>query len=112
MANSLVEWVIAVKNRDGKCLECGKKEDLHAHHIKPKSTHPKLKLDVGNGKTLCYSCHKKEHEKNRPVRIRSEYPQRRTLLKKIEELELEIARLKGINKEASRGRNHKVAEPI
>jgi predicted nucleic-acid-binding Zn-ribbon protein len=88
MANSKLQiWSNAVRERDGKCLKCGKTEDLHAHHIKPKATHPELILDVKNGKTLCYSCHKSEHEQNRPVRIRSQRPRRKTLEKKIQELE-------------------------
>lgn len=98
----LSDWSRDVKVRDGKCMECSRTEDLHAHHIKPKSTHPELKLDLDNGKTLCYRCHKAEHEKNRPVRIRSTNPQRRTLLKqnyyllqRVEELKVEISKLKG-----------------
>lgn len=90
-------WSAAVKERDGKCMECGRVEDLHAHHIKPKSTHPELKLDVENGKTLCYGCHKSEHEKNRPVRVRSEKPNRKTLLMIIKHLESKVATLEGLN---------------
>lgn len=59
--------------------------------MKPKSTHPELALDVDNGETLCYRCHKAEHEKNRPVRIRSNKPQRRVLEKRIAELEGQLA---------------------
>ena len=82
------EWSAFVRNRDGQCLNCGCIEDLHAHHILPKSTHPDKRLDVDNGMTLCYRCHKKEHEKNRSVRInRALHPHRKTLIKRIEELE-------------------------
>jgi translation initiation factor 1 (eIF-1/SUI1) len=91
-------WADSVKSRDGKCGECGKSEDLHAHHIKPKSTYPELSLDPNNGKTLCYRCHKAEHEKNRPVRIRSNRPQRKKLEARISELEAEVARLRTIVK--------------
>lgn len=80
-------WADAVKARDGKCVCCGRAEDLHAHHIKPKASSPELKLDVSNGKTLCYRCHKAEHEKNRPVRVRSKRPQRRTMEARIAWLE-------------------------
>jgi len=94
MANGKLQiWANAVKERDGKCVACGKKEDLHAHHIKPKASHPELMLDIDNGKTLCYACHKLEHEKNRPTRIRSNRPQRRTMEKKIKELEIKIKEL-------------------
>lgn len=95
VAKILAEWSKAVKERDGKCMECGREEDLHAHHIKPKSTHPELKLDIENGITLCYGCHKRAHENNRAVRIRSNKPQRRTLFKKIAELEEKVSILKG-----------------
>ena len=55
------EWRKQVFERDGyKCQHCpqvgGK---LHADHIKPWSTHPELRYDVKNGRTLCVSCHRK-----------------------------------------------------
>lgn len=94
--SKLNEWADSVKARDGKCVECGKEEDLHAHHIKPKSTHPELSLDPSNGKTLCYRCHKAEHEKNRPIRIRSNRPQRRKLQARIAQLEAKVSELQEI----------------
>jgi hypothetical protein len=93
------DWAKAVKARDGKCQYCGKTTDLHAHHIKPKSTHPALKYELNNGMTLCYACHKVEHELHRPVRIRSGMPQRRTLLKRLAELEKEVTGLRAIMKQ-------------
>ena len=95
----LSDWSAQVKGRDGKCRNCGTVEDLHAHHIKPKATHPELILDVANGITLCYRCHKREHERNRPVRIRSPRPHRKTLERQIEELEREVASLRHWNSE-------------
>lgn len=96
------QWSKEIRDRDGKCLECGRTEDLHAHHIKPRSTHPELSFELSNGKTLCYGCHKAEHERNRPVRVRSNKPQRNTLarqnaylLLRIEELKREVKLLKG-----------------
>ena len=83
-------WASGVKARDGLCAHCGSRDDLHAHHIKPKSTHPDLRYDLSNGVTLCYRCHKAEHEKNRVRLGRSGRPQRRTLMKKIEILEARI----------------------
>lgn len=82
-----------VKARDGKCIHCGRMEDLHAHHIKPKWSHPELKLDLENGVALCYRCHKAEHERHRPVRLRTERPRRKTLVAKIQELEDKIVML-------------------
>lgn len=96
------QWSRDVRARDGKCLECGRTEDLHAHHIKPKSSHPELILELSNGKTLCYGCHKAEHERNRPIRIRSDKSQRNTLakqnaylLERIVELKRQIKLLTG-----------------
>jgi len=99
MKSKLAEWSLAVRTRDGKCMSCGDLNNLHAHHILPKSTHPELALDVENGKTLCYACHKKEHENNRMPRIRKEYrPHRKTLERRIEALEAEIAALTATNR--------------
>ena len=89
----LSDWSKAVRARDGKCVKCGKLEDLHAHHIRPKATHPELILVLDNGMTLCYTCHKREHELNRPVRIRSENPRKNTLHARISELLRRIAEL-------------------
>lgn len=98
MAESRIqEWSRSVKERDGKCMKCGKLDDLHAHHVKPKSTHPELKYVVENGVTLCYTCHKKEHEANR-IRVRSARPQRKTLDRKIEMLEGMVAELQSENR--------------
>lgn len=55
-------WSIAVKKRDNyKCVECDSSENLHSHHIKPKSLYPELRYDLDNGVTLCKSCHFKIH---------------------------------------------------
>jgi predicted RNase H-like nuclease (RuvC/YqgF family) len=89
------EWADKVKTRDGRCVECGTVEDLHAHHIKPKSSHPELSLELGNGKTLCYRCHKAEHERNRPMRIRSNKPRRSTLEARVRQLEKMVQELEG-----------------
>lgn len=100
MPSLLQQWACAVKDRDGKCVDCGATEDLHAHHIKPKATHPELKLEVGNGKTLCYRCHKREHDNNKPKSATPRRPHRRVLEKRIQELEREVqtlrAKLKGM----------------
>ena len=94
MTPKLKVWADDVKARDGKCMECGTLHDLHAHHIKPKAAHPELTLDLSNGKTLCYRCHKAEHERNRPPRIRTDRPQRKSLEKRIQFLEAEIKMVK------------------
>jgi len=54
------QWRKAVYKRDDyTCQQCGDRGvRLEAHHIKPFATHPELRFDVGNGITLCKSCHR------------------------------------------------------
>ena len=53
------EWRTAIFARDAyTCQECGVKGGrLQADHIKPFSTHPDLRYDLSNGRTLCVPCH-------------------------------------------------------
>jgi len=67
-------WATKVKERDNyTCQICGKnKEDvgnkkIHAHHIKPKKSHPEFKYDTKYGITLCNICHKKYE--NKPTKL-------------------------------------------
>lgn len=55
------EWRRAVFVRDAyTCVECGQRGGrLHADHIKPWSTHPALRYEVSNGRTMCVPCHSK-----------------------------------------------------
>jgi hypothetical protein len=84
------EWSAAVKLRDGCCVQCGRLEDLHAHHIKPKASYPELRFDVSNGKTLCYRCHKLEHELIGYIGPVKRRPTRKSMQRRIDNLELEI----------------------
>lgn len=54
-------WRRAVLERDDyTCVLCGRShKTMHADHILPVVTHPELKRDVGNGRTLCAPCHRK-----------------------------------------------------
>ncbi len=55
------QWRKSVFVRDGfTCVLCGAYGvQLHADHIKAFSTHPHLRLELTNGRTLCIPCHKK-----------------------------------------------------
>lgn len=89
------EWSKAVIQRDGKCADCGALAPLHAHHIKPKSTHPELRFDLSNGAAVCPTCHWKRHRDVAPPRSQAKKrgPHRKTLARQVEHLEGEIARL-------------------
>lgn len=59
-------WRQSVYERDNyTCQECGtrsgngKRVELNADHIKPWATHPDLRFETSNGRTLCLECHKK-----------------------------------------------------
>ena len=56
--SKLNRWSDEVIKRDKKCLKCGSKKHLEAHHIKPKHKYPKLAYNVSNGATLCRDCHR------------------------------------------------------
>lgn len=59
------KWRLAVIKRDGKCVKCGRKDSLEAHHIKHFSEYPELALDLNNGITLCKKCHISLHKEER-----------------------------------------------
>ena len=49
-------WSTRVKERDGKCLYCGKNEYLNAHHIFSRHNLT-VRWLMENGITLCAGCH-------------------------------------------------------
>lgn len=56
-----VKWSLTVILRDKKCVRCGARGNLQAHHIKPFDRHPELELDLSNGVALCPCCHHSQH---------------------------------------------------
>lgn len=61
-------WRQSVFERDGfTCQHCFQRGgDLEADHIKPWATHPELRYDTHNGRTLCKPCHRKTPTYGRP----------------------------------------------
>ncbi|MCK4783335.1 MAG: HNH endonuclease [Desulfobacteraceae bacterium] len=59
-------WRKEVIERDGgKCVDCGSKNNLEAHHIISWAEAPELRTDPENGLTQCVDCHSKKHERFR-----------------------------------------------
>lgn len=60
-SDSYKQWRYDVFVRDNyTCKHCGQVGGkLHVDHIYPFSLYPEKRLDVNNGRVLCYSCHKK-----------------------------------------------------
>lgn len=54
------EWRTAVFKKDNyTCVFCKERGgEIQADHIKPWATHPKLRYDIKNGRTLCIDCHR------------------------------------------------------
>ncbi len=63
--NELTRWAKAVILRDQKCVRCGAKDRLQAHHVKSYAKHPDFRLDLDNGVALCPVCHHAQHPKHR-----------------------------------------------
>ena len=58
------EWKKKCLERDNfTCKECFTTSYLVVHHIKGFHEYPELRFDIGNGITLCRSCHGKLHGK-------------------------------------------------
>lgn len=62
------DWRRSVVERDShQCQACGRGDLLHAHHVIPWAIAKSLRLDVGNGVTLCKDCHAEQHRDMRRV---------------------------------------------
>jgi len=60
----LRKWSKAIIKRDKKCVVCGSRKRLEAHHLFDKNTYPHKALDINNGVTLCKKCHTEFHRFN------------------------------------------------
>ena len=67
-----LDWRVAVFKRDNwMCQTCGARSGagkpiyLEPHHIKGWTEYRKLRFNIDNGITLCYSCHKLVHKKRK-----------------------------------------------
>lgn len=60
-SSDYIHWRKKVFERDNfTCVLCSKiGGKLNADHIFPFSTHPELRMEISNGRTLCISCHLK-----------------------------------------------------
>ena len=52
-----IKWSLEVRNRDGECICCGRKDKLQAHHIVPREI-KEYRHELNNGITLCPKCHR------------------------------------------------------
>ncbi|MDY3001827.1 MAG: HNH endonuclease [Romboutsia timonensis] len=64
------QWSRQVRERDNHtCQVCGlhtkEPNKLHAHHLESYDTHPKLRLELSNGITICNSCHNSFHNRHK-----------------------------------------------
>ena len=50
-------WSEAIRARDGKCIICGRKSNLQAHHAINRRGKKATRWDLRNGITLCVKCH-------------------------------------------------------
>lgn len=51
-------WSKIIRTKFPKCIMCGSKENLQAHHcIVTKGRSSATRWDLNNGVTLCYKCH-------------------------------------------------------
>lgn len=58
----LTLWGRFVRMRDGyRCVHCESSQGIQAHHIFRRATFPDGKYELGNGITLCRTCHKSLH---------------------------------------------------
>lgn len=63
-SNDYKNWRQQVYQRDNyKCIKCGSKEKINAHHLYSWKYYPNLRYEVSNGITLCEKCHIELHQR-------------------------------------------------
>ena len=60
------------KRDDYKCVKCGAKDNIEAHHIIPFKCCLEKRFDIDNGITLCCPCHMSLEQKDRKRKPHSE----------------------------------------
>lgn len=82
-----VEWRKKVYERDRYTCQCCNKRggELEAHHMDSFSDFPEKRFDVGNGLTLCKTCHRKLHRLLRAARKTCTRKECESVLKKMKE---------------------------
>ena len=58
----------ALARDGGMCVRCGATERLQVDHIRPRSTHPHLALDLDNTQVLCIHCNSHKGTRTGPTR--------------------------------------------
>jgi hypothetical protein len=77
-----LEWSQAVFARDGyRCVDCGAKGKLQAHHKRSWAEYPALRFDLDNGETLCVDCHAGRHPGKENLIRNSRYAKNRGLVR-------------------------------
>jgi len=51
-----IQWSLAVRERDGKCMKCGRRDGLQGAHIFSRRSRS-VRWDLDNGIALCMACH-------------------------------------------------------
>ena len=61
--SGLTRWKKEVKKKNNHtCQKCGSKKHLEVHHIDSWNNFKELRLDIKNGITLCFECHRSSNK--------------------------------------------------
>lgn len=59
----IADWAKKVIERDGKCVICGSRNELEAHHVFKVNHRDRIYYNINNGVTLCKKCHDDYHDR-------------------------------------------------